>query len=65
MLSTAVVLMVLGGFLVLSNWWMVYWSYRTKKFYSPVPFTYAVMLLAGMLMEPATHSYAWIALVID
>jgi hypothetical protein len=65
MFSIAIILISLGCLLSFANWWSVYWSYRTKRFHSAVPFFGAAFLAAGMLMIPATRIYAWSALILD
>jgi hypothetical protein len=59
------VLIVLGLLLSLANWFALYQSWRTKKFYSAIPLFGACMLGGGMLLLPATRGFAWLAIPFD
>ena len=65
MFSIAIILISLGGLLSFTNWWSVYWSYRTKRFHSAVPFFGAALLGVGMSLIPTIRPYAWSALILD
>ena len=57
--------MLLGGLLSLANWWGIVQSKITKRFHSPVPLIGAVLLGAGMLLNPIARPYAWVAVFLD
>jgi hypothetical protein len=64
-IKTAAVLIVLGVFVALLNWWSLYSSYRDKRFYSPVPLVGATLLGAGMFILPTCRRYCWSAIFLD
>ncbi len=61
----AALLLALGALIALGNWWSLYRSYRTKRFYSPVPLVGAGLLGTGLFLLPATRPFCWSALLLD
>ncbi len=61
----AVILLVVGSFIALSNWYSIYASRRTGRFVSAVPVFGAAFLAIGLLAFPETRAYAWLGIVAD
>lgn len=56
---------VVGGLIVVFNWYSIYASRRYGRFVSPIPIAGAVCLVAGLCGFDMTRSYAWIGVIVD
>ena len=63
--GAALVLIALGGFVAIMNWWMVITTCRTGRHHSVVPLVGALFLGAGLALMPRTRHYAWAAALAD
>ncbi len=63
--TIAVISLVLGSLIALSNWYSIYASRRTGRFVSAVPVLGATLLVIGLLGFPETRAYAWVGIIAD
>ncbi len=56
---------VVGGLIVVFNWYSIYASRRYGRLVSPIPIAGAVCLVAGLCGFDMTRSYAWIGVIVD
>ena len=61
----AIIAILLGGYISLMNWMMLYLSIKKKKFHSSVPFFGAIFLGSGLAYFESTRNYAVLSVIAD
>ena len=65
LLAMQVVIAGVGALCIASNWWGVFVGRSDGRTSSPIPIIGGLTAAAGLYINPATRSYAWLPVLLD